>query len=432
MTAIARDLPGQPPGSNLDDEQAARLRRIKRMATASLVLAIAILVAAKILETRHPAWGFVAAFAEAAAIGGLADWYAVVALFRHPLGLPIPHTAIIPENQKRIGDNLGRFIERQFLAPEPVAAKLRDVDFTKLAASWLADRERSGGLANFVTRVLPRALEAMEASALKDVINRKLRAQIDDIEIAPLAARILSAMTEDGRHQKLLDQLLNAFHAILQDAATSDSIRDKIRDELPALFKVFRAEGYVLKKLMNSAFAFIEDVRANPSHPLRAEFDGFVASFIENLKTSPEYAARAAQLKDDLLARPEWRMLGQTMWNSLKDYVATDVTQPESAIRQHVHSFLIDLGRQLENDANLRHDMNAGLVTALTTFVENHKSGFSAFIADQVKSWDMTQLVRLIELNIGRDLQYIRFNGMIIGGLAGLLIHSLKLALAID
>lgn len=423
-------LTANPAGGGLEEEQAVRLRRMKALATASLLVAIAILLLARSMESRHPAWGFVAAFAEAAAIGGLADWYAVVALFRRPLGLPIPHTAIIPENQKRIGDNLGRFIERQFLAPEPVAAKLRNIDFTKLAASWLADRERSGGLAAFVTRMLPRALDAMEASALKDVINRKLRSQIDDIKIAPLSARILSAMTEDGRHQKLLDQLLNAFHAILQDEATTDSIRDKIRDELPAMFKFFRAEGFVLKKLMNSAFAFIEDVRANPHHPLRAEFDGFVANFIEQLRTSPEYAARAEQLKEDLLARPEWRTLGQTMWASLKDYVADDAALPDSTIRQHVHSFLIDLGRQLENDPNLRRDMNAGLITALTTFVETHKSGFSTFIADQVKGWDMTQLVRLIELNIGRDLQYIRFNGMIIGGLAGLALHTLKLAFA--
>ncbi|MGL4323531.1 MAG: DUF445 domain-containing protein [Beijerinckiaceae bacterium] len=416
----------------LETQQAAQLRRIKALATASLGLALIVWILAKAFQHRHPAWGFVAAFAEAAAIGGLADWYAVVALFRRPLGLPIPHTAIIPENQKRIGDNLGRFIERQFLAPGPVEARLRDIDFTRIVSDWLADRERSIGLANFVMRMLPRALDAVQASALKDFVNRKLREQIDTIEVAPLAAKLLSAFTDDARHQKLLDQLLNAFHALLQDEATVASIRDKIRDELPAMFKVFRAEAYVLKKLMNSAFAFIEDVRADPDHPLRSEFDGFVANFIRNLRESPEYAARAGKLKEDLLARPEWRALGQTIWSSLKHYVEEDAGKADSVIRNHLHTLLVDIGRQLASDPQLRSDMNAGFVTSLKTFVENHKSGFSTFIADQVKGWDMTQLVRLIELNIGRDLQYIRFNGMIIGGLAGLLLHTIKWAMAIE
>lgn len=425
MTAPLQTLP-------LEEIQARQLRRIKALATASLLLAMAVLVIAKWLEPRHPAWGFVAAFAEAAAIGGLADWYAVVALFRHPMGLPIPHTAIIPENQKRIGDNLGRFIERQFLASGPVEAKLRSIDYTKLVADWLSDRERSAGLVDFIIRALPRTLDAMQASALKDFLNRKLREQIDSIEIAPLTAKILTAFTEDSRHQKLLDQLLNAFHALLNDDATVSSIRDKIRDELPAMFRYFRADAYVLKKLMASAFAFIEDVRANPGHPLRAEFDGFVDQFIHNLRHSPEYAARAEKWKNDLLDRPEWRALGQTLWNGIKTYVAEDTGKPDSAIRQHLHGLLVDMGRQLENDPQLRRDMNDGLVNALKAFVETHKSGFATFIADQVKGWDMTQLVRLIELNIGKDLQYIRFNGMIIGGCAGLLLHALKKAMALD
>lgn len=424
--------PLSPAARPLEEVQARQLRRIKGLAAISLILALALLVLAKWLEPRHALWGFVAAFAEAAAIGGLADWYAVVALFRRPLGLPIPHTAIIPENQKRIGDNLGRFIERQFLASAPVAEKLRAIDFAKLVADWLSDRERSAGLVNFIIRALPRMLDAMQASALKDFVNRKLRAQIDAIEIAPLTAKILTAFTEDSRHQKLLDQLLNAFHALLNDEATVNSIRDKIRDELPAMFKVFRADAYVLKKIMASAFAFIEDVRANPGHPLRAEFDGFVDQFIHNLRHSPEYAARAEKWKNDLLDRPEWRTLGQAMWNGIKDYVAEDSGRPESVIRQHLHGLLVDLGRQLDHDPQLRRDVNEGLVTALTTFVETHKSGFAIFIADQVKGWDMTQLVRLIELNIGKDLQYIRFNGMIIGGCAGLLLHALKKAMALD
>ncbi|MGL4810683.1 MAG: DUF445 domain-containing protein [Beijerinckiaceae bacterium] len=420
------------PQADLEAVQAAQLARIKGLATGMLVLALAVLIAAKALQHRHPGWGYVAAFAEAAAIGGLADWYAVVAIFRRPLGLPIPHTAIIPANQQRIGDNLGRFIERQFLRREAVEAKLREVDFAKVMADWLADHSRSAGLVDFIVRMLPRTLDAVQASELKGFVNRKMREQIDAVELAPLAAKILSAFTEDARHQRLLDQLMNALHGLLNDDATVMSIRDKIRDELPALFKIFRADAYVLKKIMNSAFAFIEDVRRTPDHPLRAEFDGFVANFIRNLRESPDYAARVEKLKEDLLARPEWAQMGRTMWEALKQYVEQDTGKPDSIIRQHLHALLVDLGRQLTSDEKLRSDMNAGFVTALMTFVETHKAGFATFIADQVKGWDMTQLVRLIELNIGRDLQYIRFNGMLIGGIAGLILHTVMVALKLD
>src|SRR4051794_37559356 len=200
-------MPLTTPTVSTDAAKLAALRRVKLIAAALLALCVAVFAAAKLLEPRWPALGFLAAFAEAATIGGIADWYAVVALFRRPLGLPIPHTAIIPANQDRLADNLGRFIEVNFLAPGPVRAKLEEVDFASLVAEWLADSGRAAGLSDFVGRLAPRALDAIEGSGLRGFLGQRALEQLGKVRIAPLAAELLIAVTEDRRHQKLFDEM---------------------------------------------------------------------------------------------------------------------------------------------------------------------------------------------------------------------------------
>ena len=193
-----------------DAQRAAELRRVKLLATLVLAATFAIFIAAKALLPLHPAFGFVAAFAEAATIGGLADWYAVVALFRRPLGLPIPHTAIIQSNQHRIADKLGEFIELHFLEAAPVEAKLRQIDFGSFIADWLRDRKRSEDLARFALRLLPEAVAATENSGLMTFVSRRITSQLMSIDLAPLAAGTLRAFVKEGRHQGLLDDILRA------------------------------------------------------------------------------------------------------------------------------------------------------------------------------------------------------------------------------
>jgi uncharacterized membrane-anchored protein YjiN (DUF445 family) len=400
------------------------LARTKLLATGLLAATFALLVVARIFEHAHPAMGFVVAFAEAATVGGLADWYAVVALFRRPLGLPIPHTAIIPRNQQRIGDSLGTFIETHFLAPGPVAAKLKEVDFARLASDWLRDPLHSASLARFVLRLLPRAFAAMDESGLRPFLARRFVERIEQVEITPLAAGILGTLTQERRHQRILDELMVAAGRLLDNPEALAAIRDRIRDELPSLFNLFRADAYVLRKLVGAIAALLEEVRVDPEHAVRREFDQFIASFIERLRTSPEYAERLERLKRDLLARPELRSLADDVWQSLQSFLDQETRAPESVIHGHLRNLLVDIGEHLQEDARIRADINAGMVTVLQTFVETEKSGISKFISDQVKSWDMDQMIRLIELNIGRDLQYIRFNGTLIGGLAGLALHG--------
>src|SRR6266436_4927315 len=246
-TAISSfDTPG-------DAARAAELRRVKALATLVLAGTLTLFVTAKALLPLHPVFGFVAAFAEAATIGGLADWYAVVALFRRPLGLPIPHTAIIQSNQHRIADKLGEFIEVHFLEAAPVEAKLRQIDFGSFIADWLRDRKRSEDLARFALRLLPEAVSATESSGLMTFVSRRITAKLMSIDLAPLAAGTLRGFVQEGRHQGLLDDILRAMHQTLTQAETMAVIREKIRAELPTLLKLYRADRFLVNRIVASA-----------------------------------------------------------------------------------------------------------------------------------------------------------------------------------
>src|SRR4029453_1148962 len=225
-----------------DAARAAELRRVKLLATSVLAATFAIFLGAKALLPMHPVFGFIAAFAEAATIGGLADWYAVVALFKRPLGLPIPHTAVIHGNHHRIPDKLGEFIEVHFLEAAPVEAKLRQVDFASFIADWLRDRKKSEDLARFVLRLLPEAFSATESSGLMTFITRRVTSQLVAIDLAPLAAGTLRSFVQEGRHRVLLDDILRAFHQTLTSAETMTMIRERIRAELPTLLRLYRAD----------------------------------------------------------------------------------------------------------------------------------------------------------------------------------------------
>jgi uncharacterized membrane-anchored protein YjiN (DUF445 family) len=410
-----------------DLKRSQELYRTKFFANVVLIASLVVLVVAKLLERRNPGFGFLAAFAEAAAIGGLADWYAVVVLFRRPLGLPIPHTAIIPANRRRIAERLGEFIETHFLAPEPVGAKLRQVDFAAAACEWLCDPERSDGLARFMLRLLPGTLTAAEHSGLRTFLARQLVEQIEAMKFAPLAANLMTAFTEDRRHQRILDELLVALNGLMTDPAALDAIRQKIRAELPTLLNLYRADAFLLKRIAKSAFTFLEEVREDENHPVRQEFDRFVSSFIEKVASSPEYAARLETIKRDLLGDQRFADFAQGVWASFRRFLEQSVRNPNTVLHTHLRGLLVEAGRKLADDPRLRAHINRGVVAVLETFVQDHKSGVSRFIADQVKAWDMDQLVKLIEINVGRDLQFIRFNGAMIGGLAGLGLYTAEL-----
>jgi uncharacterized membrane-anchored protein YjiN (DUF445 family) len=412
-----------------DAARAAGLRRVKALATLVLAATLALFIIAKMLLPVHPAFGFVAAFAEAATIGGLADWYAVVALFRRPLGLPIPHTAIIQSNQHRIADKLGEFIELHFLEAAPIDARLRQIDFARFIADWLRDRKRSADLARFTLRLLPEAVAATETSGLMTFVTRSITAQLQRIDLAPLAAATLRAFVSEGRHQGLLDDLLQAVHQSLTAPETLTAVRAKIRDELPTLLRLYRADRFLLKKIVASAGAFLEEVRGDPKHPFRGEFDRMMLSFVDRLGSDPGYADRIAGLKRDLLARPELGELARNIWSNARAFIERSASGETQLLQHYLTGMFVATGEALAGDGELRAEINQGLVAVLRSFIADQKSGVSSFISDQVKAWDMGQLITLIEINIGRDLQYIRFNGSLIGGLAGLALYTIEFLL---
>ncbi|MGX4773021.1 DUF445 domain-containing protein [Bradyrhizobium guangdongense] len=415
--------------SPADAERAAELRRVKALATLVLASTLGLFVLAKWLLPVHPVFGFIAAFAEAATIGGLADWYAVVALFKRPLGLPIPHTAIIQSNQARIADKLGEFIQVHFLEAGPVEAKLREIDFGSFVADWLRDRKRSDDLARFALRLLPEAVSATESSGLMNFIIRRMSSQIQAIDLAPLAAGTLRGFVAEGRHQILFDDLLRVMHETLNQKETMAMIREKVRAELPTLLKLYRADKFLVNKIVASATAFFNEVRSDPKHPFRGEFDRMVLSFVDRLGTDQAYIDRIDSLKRDLLARPELAELARTVWANTRSFIERSASGETQVLQHHLAGMFVSAGDALAGDAELRGEINKGLVTVLRSFVADQKSGVSTFISDQVKAWNMTQLISLIEINIGRDLQYIRFNGSLIGGLAGLALYSVEFLL---
>jgi uncharacterized membrane-anchored protein YjiN (DUF445 family) len=384
-----------------DAARAAELRRVKLLATLVLAVTFAVFIGARWLLPVHPAFGFVAAFAEAATIGGLADWYAVVALFKRPLGLPIPHTAIIQSNQYRIADKLGEFIEVHFLEAGPVEAKLRQVDFASFVADWLRDRKKSEDLARFTSQLMA-------------------------IDLAPLAAGTLRSFVQEGRHHVLLDDILRAVHQTLTSAETMTMIRERIRAELPTLLRLYRADRFLVNRIVASATAFFEEVRNDPDHPFRGEFNRMLLSLVEKLGSDPAFAKRIDGLKRDILARPELGDLARNVWSNARSFIERSASGETQVLQQHLAKMFAEAGEALAGDAEMRAEINQGLVAVLRSFIADQKSGVSTFIADQVKAWDMTQLISLIEINVGKDLQYIRFNGSLIGGLAGLALYTLE------
>ncbi|MEL7462819.1 MAG: DUF445 family protein [Pseudomonadota bacterium] len=409
-----------------DRRKLDELRRIKFLATAMLVFCFGTMIVAKLLEAGYPWLAAVAAAAEAATIGGLADWYAVVALFKRPMGLPIPHTAIIPRNQDRIADNMGLFIEENFLNEKEVGAKLKEFDFAAAMIDWLADRERSEGLARFFARLAPELLKAVDETELRQFIAERAVVQLRKTDMSPFVMEVMKELTKDGRHHRLLDEVLNALAKFLNNEEAVEAIRKRVAEELPTVLNIFRADSLILNRILKTATALLQEVREDADHDLRHEFEDFFKKYVRRLRRSKRFADRIERAKEQILDRPELGAVADRMWESLRDFVERDAVAEDSVLVARLTELFVDIAENLKAEERLRADINGGMVTAIAGFVEGQKSAVSGFIADQVKSWDFAQLTLLIEANVGRDLQFIRFNGMIIGGLAGLFLFAVE------
>ncbi|MEO0329960.1 MAG: DUF445 family protein [Pseudomonadota bacterium] len=409
-----------------EQRKLSALSRVKLFATLVLVACFVVMVITKLLEAHYPWLAIVVAFAEAATIGGVADWYAVVALFRKPLNLPIPHTAIIPNNQHRIGENLGRFIEKNFLAPGPVEERLRRVDFSGEIATWLSDHKKAEILAEFMVKLLPQLLSAIDERGFVKFAMGRVTTQLEKTDIAPLVGEIMDSLADTKRNQKLINDLISALHRFLNDEEALNSIRKKVNAELPTLLNLFRADALILNRIVKAAGSLLDDIKNDPEHELREELEHFLKKYVRSLRRSKRFKTRVEQMKRQILARPEVASIAEQTWASVRKLIEEDIQSGDSVLIDRMADMFVDIGKTLEDEPRLRGEINDGMVTIISNFVANQKGAISQFVADQVKGWDFRQLTVLIEANIGKDLQYIRFNGMIIGGFVGVLLFLIE------
>lgn len=423
-----------PPSAAAD--QALKRRRLRTMqwvATSLLGVAAVLYAVATALSARHAAWGYVAAFAEAAMVGAIADWFAVVALFRHPLGMSfIPHTAIVPKNKARLADNLGRFVHTEFFATERVVAVIAAIDPAARLARWLGRTEHTARVGELAATLLTTMLNALDESAVRKVLRSIVSDRIRHFDFAHLAGQVLEHLTENRRHQKLLDQLLESLSALVNREQTQELLERAIAEKLPLYFDALKQKGAAAAaRAMVKIFAkILAEIDANPDHAIRHAFDERLAEFIVALKNDPAYAAKIEQIKESLIQNRILTAYLDGIWRDVRAWIEEDLATPESRIRAQAASLAGQLGAHLADNADMRRWINDELLKHLPALVERYGPRLAQFIAEKMKSWKDEEIVQKIELNIGRDLQFIRINGTLVGGLIGLLIHAVTAALS--
>jgi uncharacterized membrane-anchored protein YjiN (DUF445 family) len=430
MTELARRAADEaaahryPDAFRTEARRRAELRRMRTIATTLLVLMAAIYLA---LRRVPPGWAwapYVSAFAEAGMVGACADWFAVVALFRRPLGLPIPHTAVVPENKRRIGAAMGRFITNNFLSPRVAIARLASVDFASLAARWLEDERNARAVASAAARAVPYALDLVPRAAIDEWVATVARRGVEAVPAAPLASRGLSILWAQGAGQTLLDQGLDFAAAELErnKATIARHVAQKSSRWIPKW-----VDDMIAAKVLNGLTGTLREMR-DPDHPWREQANRLIQKWIDDLAHDPEMRAQGEALKQEILANPVFAEQARALWEELETGLRDGLPRHAEAIVAWLAASAGALGRRLEEDPARRARINRRLrLLALRTILPR-RAEIGAYIAAVVDNWDTPTLVNRLELQVGKDLQYIRINGTLVGGLVGLMIFTLTRA----
>ncbi len=398
-------------------------RDMRRLATGLLILMTAIFVIASLIE-REVQWVvWIRVTAEAAMIGALADWFAVTALFRHPMGIPIPHTAIIPNRKDQIGMALGRFVQTSFLTKENVVERVRAANLGRRMGEWLEDPAHVRQVGHQVTDGLAAIVASLDDEQLSPAVREVVLERIRSIHFAPMASRALTAATAEGRHQELVDAFLPAVAKALDD--NRRALLDAVVSSSP--WWVPRSlDEVVLEKATEVARRFINDVATHRDHPFRKRVDLFAADFARRLREDPELIARGEELKEDLLQNPAVQRYLDGLWEDTKRAVLTQADDPESALRTRIEESIAGLGESLRADPELQRRVNTWFENIVGELVDRFEDEISDLVTSTVERWDATETSEKLEELIGRDLQFIRINGTVVGGMAGLLIYSVS------
>jgi uncharacterized membrane-anchored protein YjiN (DUF445 family) len=403
------------------------LARMKSIALALLAAAALLYAFASLLHDQHPAWGYVGAFAEAAMIGAIADWFAVVALFRHPMGIPIPHTAIIPSNKDRIGANLATFICANFLSTPQVLEKLKRFDAAGRLANWLAEPRHAQQVALHLSAALRYGLGALDDERVRHFFRTTVLHQLEQVDVSRLAGELLEMLTSDRRHQSLLDSALRRLASMLDDETLKEKMAEVIANEVKYLRYLGLdtvAGRYAASKMVSGVIHLAGAMADDPEHPLRVRFDGFVATFIDRLKDDPQFRVKGEAIKHELLAHPVLYDYLHGLWSDVIGWLQKDLASEDSTIRERITLAINVVGEKLQADSAMQAWINEQLVMAAPLWIERYREDIRRYIVARVGDWNTEEMTYELERNIGRDLQFIRINGTLVGGLAGLGIHT--------
>jgi uncharacterized membrane-anchored protein YjiN (DUF445 family) len=417
--------------------RADRARRMRRMATGLLAAMAAAFVLLRLFAGRSPAWGFAIAFTEAAMVGGLADWFAVTALFRHPLGLPIPHTAIIPENKDRIADTMAAFLRDNFLTPTVVARRMTSFNLAAAAGTILSEpRGASGGGARSrfgegAANLLADVLESLDPERLGAQVKAGLAQQLSRLEVAPLLGQMLSATIADGRHRPLIESLIRWAGFTIED--NEQLVRDMIRTRANSLLRWTGLDGRIADSVLDGAYKLLAQVLVDPEHPLRRKVEEGLQKIANDLVHDPALRAKVEGAKNDLLANPALGAWWQGVWERIRHTLIDAARNPgaisSSGLAGQLGGALADMGAALRDDPRLQAQINRFARRTVVGVTARYGDQIVRLVSETVKRWDAHTVTDRIESAVGRDLQFIRINGTLVGGLMGLLIHAVDVLL---
>jgi uncharacterized membrane-anchored protein YjiN (DUF445 family) len=355
-------------------------------------------------------------------VGALADWFAVVALFRHPLGLPIPHTAVIVERKEQFGETLGEFVEDTFLTPASITARVRAANVGSRAAAWLAQPANADRVAGHILDAATAIADLVRDEDVHRAIEEAVRERIEGVPLAPLAGRTLRLLTEGGRHDAALDAAAAALSRYLGEHG--NELRARFPRESP-WWLPGAVEDRIFERLLEGARAVLDQMATDREHPMRRELDARIAQLVHDLETSPDLRARGEQLKHDLLSHEQLRAWVATVWTELKRELRTAADDPASPLRARLAAAVRDAGERLQTDPVLAARADAAIDTVVAYLAEHFHGEVADLVSGTIARWDADETARRLELLLGPDLQFIRINGTIVGGLAGLGLHAI-------
>ncbi|MCX5382217.1 DUF445 domain-containing protein [Streptomyces sp. NBC_00083] len=408
-----------------DEEKRRGVRRMKATATGLLILVAVVFALATWADRRGAgAWaGYVAAAAEAGMVGALADWFAVTALFRRPLGLPIPHTAIIQNKKDQFGASLGTFVGENFLSAAVVRTRLHALGIGQRLGTWLAEPEHADRVTSELATALRGALTVLRDADVQAVVGEAITRRADAAEIAPGLGKTLERIVADGSHRKAVDLVCVRAHDWL--VLHGDSVMDAVQGGAPGWTPRF-VDRKVGERVYKELLRFVTEMRDMPAHPARGALDRFLADFATDLQSDTETRSRVERYKSEVLARPEVQDIIASAWSSVRSMIIAAAEDDHSELRLRARESLLSLGTRLTTDPRLQSKLDGWLEDAAAYVVSTYRAEITSLITDTVASWDANDTSRKIEANIGRDLQFIRINGTVVGALAGLVIYTVS------